>query len=416
MLRRITYISATISLLAGCSALEVDTDGPDVEDVIEPRDSTPRADSGEPDSTIEDTAGDAPTDGTDGTDDAGGTDTNDDPRADGGDDAREDGGDDARADGGDDTAADVAEDVEPDADTIIEDTEPDVPLFGGPPLIDRLYPEIVLSDGLFYVEGAFLARPPNDVSDTDVTIVTDDAELGEIRIDVRVITGTTSRLVVAAPRDLHERLLGRGTVVVTTPEGVAEYRSVYATNDSTFSGKTEPGAGLVGNVYRLHSGTSLLPNLDDPCSDPTVLDTDEHPCPFTSILLENVNIPMRSWDTGFPGLLADVDEWFAIRFQGFLDIAEAGSYAFQTCSDDGSRLWVYGEGGRVAVVENDSTHPMQCRDGRIDLPAGRIPIHLDYFQGPRTEIGLVLSWQPPGTSEWTVVPPEVVHLFELGEL
>lgn len=395
MLRRFAYISATISLtfLTGCPALEVDTDGLGDEDTSAPRDVSTRPDgsaadaSGEPDALL--------------------------------DASNSDSGDTDPADGASDTIEDSTVDAPVDsatADTTFEDTEPDVVPYGGPPEIDRLFPEIVLSDGLFYVEGDFLARPPNDVSDTDVVIVTEDAELGEVTIDVGLLTGTPHRLVVAAPRDLHERLLGRGTVVVTTPEGTAEYRSVFATNDATFSGKTEPGAGFVGNVYRLHDGTSQLPNMDDPCSDPTVFDTPELPCPFTSILLENVNIPERSWDTGFPGLLADVDEWFAIRFDGFIDVDEAGSYAFQTCSDDGSRLWIDPGDGRVAVVENDSTHSMQCRDGRVDLPAGRHPVQLDYFQGPRTEIGLVLSWQPPGTSEWTVIPPEVVNLFELGEL
>jgi hypothetical protein len=247
-----------------------------------------------------------------------------------------------------------------------------------------------------------------------VVIVTDGGLGGELSIPVNIMTGVPGRIVVAAPRDLHERLLGRGTVVLSTPEGEARYDSVYATNDSTFSGKTEPGAGLVGNVYRLVAETNSLPNLDDACADPSVLDTEEWPCPFTSIMLENVNIPMRSWETGFPGLLADVDEWFALRLQGYLEIEIAWSYALRICSDDGSLLWI-GEGpDRRQVVDNNGLHSMQCRDGRIELSAGRHAMTLDYFQGPRTEIGLVLDWQLPG-GEWEPIPPAAMRLFELDE-
>ena len=392
MVERLTYISTTIAvfLLIGCDALVVQTPDDDEADVTEPRDaSSPGRDtSPAPDTpTPSDAALDVETD----------------------------------VDSGDaaDTTADTNPpdaDTTPDAAADIEDVEEEVVSYGGPPSITRLFPEIVLSDGLFYIDGEHLARPPNDTRDTEVVIVTEDAERGEITIATGIITGTPSRLVIAAPRDLHEQLRGRGTVVVTTPEGEAEYRSVFATNDATFSGKTEPGAGFVGNVYRLVPDTRALPNLNAACSDPTVINTEETPCPFTSILLENVNIPERSWDTGFPGLLADVDEWFAIRFDGFIEIEEAGSYAFQTCSDDGSRLWIGPEESRTRVIDNDGAHSMACVDGRVDLTAGRHAVQLDYFQGPRTEIGLVLSWQPPGASEWTVVPPEVVRLFELDEL
>ncbi len=388
-----TYTSTALFALVlcgGCDALDTDEDtdsdtGPVPRDVS----TTPRdVASADVEDDASDVAGDAP---------------------------ESDTSEDTDSDAGEDVATDAASpDVEADTPADTEDATPDAAEYGGPPTITRLFPEIVLSDGLFYVEGEHLAALPNDVTNTDVTIVTEDADLDAVIITTNVITGVPGRIVVAAPRDLHERLLGRGTVVVTTPEGEAEYSSVYATNDSTFSGKTEPGAGLVGNVYRLVAETGSLPNLDDACADPSVLNTEEWPCPFTSIMLENVNIPARSWEAGFPGLLADVDEWFALRLQGYVEIEVAGSYAFRICSDDGSRLWI-GEGDeRLDIVNNDGLHSMQCRDGRTDMTAGRHAITLDYFQGPRTEIGLVLDWQPPG-GEWEPIPPEAMRLFELDE-
>ena len=265
---------------------------------------------------------------------------------------------------------------------------------------------MVLSDGLFYIEGARLARPPNDVRDTQVQVL---PEVGDA-IELRVVAGVPDLLVVSAPLDFHERLTGLGTVVLTTPEGGDTWQPVFATNDSTFSGKTVPGAGFVGNVYRLVDGASRLPDLDAPCADAMV--RDDTGCPFTSILVGAIDIPERSWDAGFPGLLADVQEWFAIRFTGHLEVDAPGEYGFRTCSDDGSTFELDAGAGLTIVVDNNGTHSMQCREGTVTLEAGRHPARLGYYQGPRTEIGLVFSWRPPG-EDWSVVPEEALRLFEL---
>jgi len=308
--------------------------------------------------------------------------------------------------GGDDVAMPDAGDASTSDTATAEDAAPDAPPFGGAPEITRVYPEVVLSDGLFYVEGERLARLPNDVRETRVQIL---PEVGD-PIEARVVAGVPGRVVVSAPADLHERLPGLGTVVLTTPEGGDTWQPVFATNDSTFSGKTLPGAGFVGNVYRLVEGAPQLPDLDAPCGD-AVVRTDTG-CPFTSILVGAVNIPERSWDAGFPGLLADVQEWFAIRFDGYLEITTPGEYGFRTCSDDGSTFEVDSGSGLAVVVDNDGTHSMQCREGTVTLDAGRHAARLGYYQGPRTEIGMVLSWRPPG-GDWAVIPEEALRLFEL---
>ncbi len=82
---------------------------------------------------------------------------------------------------------------------------------------------------------------------------------------------------------------------------------------------------------------------------------------------------------------------FALRFLGELRLEEGGSYEFATISDDGSLLIIDGE----EVVDNDGTHGMQSRQGRIDLASGSHSFELQYFNagGPH---GLVLRWRRDG--------------------
>jgi len=67
---------------------------------------------------------------------------------------------------------------------------------------------------------------------------------------------------------------------------------------------------------------------------------------------------------------------YALRFQGFVDIAQADTYRFYTRSDEGSALYINGE----KVVDNDGTHTVQERSGSVFLSQGLHQIVVDYFQ------------------------------------
>ncbi|WP_250031206.1 family 16 glycoside hydrolase [Paractinoplanes maris] len=77
-----------------------------------------------------------------------------------------------------------------------------------------------------------------------------------------------------------------------------------------------------------------------------------------------------------------------------------GAYTFRLTSDDGSKLYV----GDTLVVDHDGLHDVEPpKDGTIDLTAGVHPLRVEHFDkdgGQR----LTLSWRPPGTSEFAVVP------------
>jgi outer membrane protein OmpA-like peptidoglycan-associated protein len=102
-----------------------------------------------------------------------------------------------------------------------------------------------------------------------------------------------------------------------------------------------------------------------------------------------LNIQPQSFTVGFPGV-TDRFEWFAIDYQGRIMLPQAGTYTFRLTSDDGSKLFIDGR----EVIDNDGIHGPQPMDGEATLAAGIHEVRVQYFQGPREEVALVLEWGP----------------------
>ena len=86
------------------------------------------------------------------------------------------------------------------------------------------------------------------------------------------------------------------------------------------------------------------------------------------------------------------DDSFGFVFEGVLIVPTAGSYTFDLKSDDGARLTVAGK----VVIEHDGIHDINPgQSAAVDLPAGRLPIRLEYFQGAGG-LGLRVAWSGPG--------------------
>ncbi len=66
---------------------------------------------------------------------------------------------------------------------------------------------------------------------------------------------------------------------------------------------------------------------------------------------------------------------FALKYEGFIQIDEAGKYTFSTQSDDGSKLYVDGK----QVVNNDGNHGVLEKAGTVELTAGRHPIRVEFY-------------------------------------
>ncbi len=109
---------------------------------------------------------------------------------------------------------------------------------------------------------------------------------------------------------------------------------------------------------------------------------------------------LKAEDTGFvTGNLFDITvapslrpDNFGYVFSGFLKVPAEGDYTFTLDSDDGSRLAV---DGREVLLYDGIHGEGSPKSATVHLPAGRLPIRLDYFQGVFGR-GLTVSWTGPG--------------------
>jgi hypothetical protein len=126
------------------------------------------------------------------------------------------------------------------------------------------------------------------------------------------------------------------------------------------------------------------------------------------LYFNQIYIPTRPFDRGFVTLtdqtLVNAEgntlyEYFAVRHEGRIQLGSkpAGLYQLAILSDDGSTLKMDFGSGYQAIINNDNNHPtrMGCAVAAVDFSStDKIPYVLDYYQGPRFHISLVLMWRP----------------------
>jgi len=137
-----------------------------------------------------------------------------------------------------------------------------------------------------------------------------------------------------------------------------------------------PG-GLEGVIYHIPKNSKAIPDL-------------RKIKPQGKIYVSALNIPLREFTEGFPGVTRR-QEWFAIDYTGRFWIEKPGLYGFSLTSDDGSRLYIDDQ----MVVDNDGIHPLATRSGIVELSGGIHKIHVQYFQGPRLQVALMLQIAAP---------------------
>jgi len=137
-----------------------------------------------------------------------------------------------------------------------------------------------------------------------------------------------------------------------------------------------PG-GLEGVIYHISKNTLAIPNL-------------QKEKPRGKIYTSSLNIPGRDFAEGFPGVSKRF-EWFAIEYTGRFWIEKPGEYQFALMSDDGSRLYIDDR----LVVNNDGIHAARTVAGGVELSGGVHKIRVQYFQGPKLQVALVLQVAGP---------------------
>ena len=163
--------------------------------------------------------------------------------------------------------------------------------------------------------------------------------------------------------------------------------SAAAQQTATFGTTVVIPSGLRGDVYHLHHNIWTLPDFSR-------LE------PVGSIWTTKLNVTPRHWKDGFPGVTKR-DEWFGIVYTGRFWIEKPGKYQFALTSDDGSKLFIDDQ----LVIDNDCQHPPLARSGDARLTGGMHQIRVQYFQGPRDCIALVLEIAGPD-EDWRIFTTE----------
>jgi hypothetical protein len=189
----------------------------------------------------------------------------------------------------------------------------------------------------------------------------------------------SARLVV---RDRNTGALGSGEILLLPlshdyfpapiPEG--------ETNDRFGSTTRDTPLALCGDVYQLPPWTIHLPRFSE-------FDA------LAPIYTTSLGVYSRFFTLGIPGV-TNRTEWFGVNYWGVFGVDRPGKYQFDLLSDDGAKVYVDSK----LIVSDDALHSPQASRGKVQLDAGAHDIRISYFQGPRTEVALVLLVKPPGRS------------------
>jgi len=171
----------------------------------------------------------------------------------------------------------------------------------------------------------------------------------------------------------------------------------------TFGTTVVDSYGLQGRVYHMKSGAKTLPKFN-------------HARPVGTIYTTSLNVWPQNFDEGFPSI-TERFEWFAIEYTGRLWIENPGCYRFSLLADDGAKFYLDGR----LVIDNDGVHSARALSGGATLTRGVHEIKVEYFQGPRFTVALVLAVSPPD-KPWRIFnmndfkPPNDPDRLETGEI
>jgi hypothetical protein len=142
-----------------------------------------------------------------------------------------------------------------------------------------------------------------------------------------------------------------------------------------------------------------------------------------NIFFSQLNVTPRAWEDGFSGQDGQplringqiLNEWFGLEFKTQIQLDtsdEEGYYQFATLSDDGSILSINvdsnTQGIEQIIVNNDQTHSPKLGCAQSGVYFGRnqkLSSTIQYFQGPRNHIAMVLLWRkvssntPPNSNQ-----------------
>lgn len=128
-----------------------------------------------------------------------------------------------------------------------------------------------------------------------------------------------------------------------------------------------------------------------------------------TLFLSELNVPTRRFDLGFVTQAGEtlknqrgdtLYEYFSLHLESQIQLTAnqaEGAYQFALLSDDGSVMSVDVGNGFETLVDNNGQHPTRFAGASHPVTLSRsqaLPIQVEYNQGPRFHIALVLMWRP----------------------
>ncbi len=128
------------------------------------------------------------------------------------------------------------------------------------------------------------------------------------------------------------------------------------------------------------------------------------------IYTKYLNIENQSFTKGFPGV-TNRFEYFAIDYIGKFYIKESGEYCFKLGSDDGSKLII----NDTLLINNDYQHALTFKSACRYLSKGIHKIEVQYFQGPREEVALKLTFKKKEATDFLVFDLTQLYPISINE-
>ncbi len=114
----------------------------------------------------------------------------------------------------------------------------------------------------------------------------------------------------------------------------------------------------------------------------------------------NALAPLKSGSTSNVDMSTrNRSDYYGFLWEGFINIPTAGSYTFETVSDDGSRFYFNSTyaAGATPLVNNDGLHAPRSATGTVNVAAGVYPVAISFFEKGGGET-MQVYWSGPGFS------------------
>lgn len=185
-----------------------------------------------------------------------------------------------------------------------------------------------------------------------------------------------------------------------------------------FGGTGDNKHGLKGNLYYFNDN-EVADKSNLPYSSVSDFFTKGHNA-NVDLYMSYLYTPTRAFDSGFATtdgtILQKSDgtklfEYFGIDMKGGIQLATGATkkkYQFAILSDDGAKLYITTKSATGAetknlVVDADGDHASLFRVARMPIELSstdRLKIEIQYYQGPRYHISLILLWREWNDSNW----------------